>query len=53
MISDVFRGRTSILELMSLPAGVWYEIHNIAMKRQQEKTEQIAAEHLEDEIAGG
>ena len=54
-LCDIFRGRTSVLELMSLPAGVLYELHNIATKRIEEesKSHKIAGEHLEDEITGG
>lgn len=40
---------------MSLPAGVLYEIHNIAVERseKEKETHQISSEHIEDDMTGG
>lgn len=43
------------MELLTLPAGVLYELHNIAMMRveAESKEHRIAGEHLEDDMTGG
>lgn len=40
---------------MTLPAGVLYELHNIAVERanKEKETHKISGEHFEDDMSGG